>query len=146
MDKERVYTTFGEGFVFGVEKTETKGLLFAFLEDTVRKNYPQYKLADWVDRVSDFDSVAVYHSKLARIRIDYNAKAVQDIQQQLIALNNHLCEEDHKNKEKIVRKLNLLTNNYPSIDEVVYISMVVYISREYGCVKDFKNELKKYLS
>ena len=106
-------STLGEAFLLNIQKAESKGLLFAVLEDTVATYYPQNNLPVQLKKVSDFNSVATYQSKLARIRIEYNAKAVKEIQDRLVGLNN-LGNDNYKYKEKIVRKLNLLRNNRPT--------------------------------
>ena len=78
--------TFGENFLLELQKAESRGLLFAVVEDTAARFYPQYNLEVQLGKLSDFDSVAVYQDKLARVRIEYNAKAVRDIHQRLVGL------------------------------------------------------------
>lgn len=137
-------STLGEAFLLNIQKAESKGLLFAVLEDTVATYYPQNNLPVQLKKVSDFNSVATYQSKLARIRIEYNAKAVKEIQDRLVGLNN-LGNDNYKYKEKIVRKLNLLINNRPTLDELIYITMASYIDRGYGSVEDFKKEISEHI-
>ena len=45
-----------------------------------------------------------------------------------------------KYKDKVVRKLNLLVNNRPTLDEIIYITMNSYVERGYGSVESFKKE------
>ena len=54
-------------------------------------------------------------------------------------------EDNYKYKEKIIRKLNLLINNHPALDEIVYIAMASYIARGYGNAEKFKRELKEHM-
>lgn len=136
--------TFGENFLLELQKAESRGLLFAVVEDTAARFYPQYNLEVQLGKLSDFDSVAVYQNKLARVRIEYNAKAVRDIHQRLVGLTN-FGEDNYKYKEKIIRKLNLLINNHPALDEIVYIAMASYIARGYGNAEKFKRELKEHM-
>ena len=75
---------------------------------------------------------------------DSNAKAVRDIHQRLVGLTN-FGEDNYKYKEKIIRKLNLLINNHPALDEIVYIAMASYIARGYGNAEKFKRELKEHM-
>ncbi len=145
MTNEMIDKTFGEGFLLAVEKSQNQQKLFAVLEDAVSQFYPQYDLSAQLVRLSDFESVAIYQNKLARIRIDYNAKAVREIYQRLIGLKN-FGNDNYKYKEKIIRKLNLLINNYPTIDEIIYIVMAAYVMCGYGNVKKFKKELCAYIN
>ncbi len=144
MTSEVVKKTFGENFLLDLQKAESKGLLFAVLEDTVMRFYPQEKLEVLLGKVSDFDSVTLYQDKLARVRIEYNAKAVRDMHQRLVGLTN-FGEDNYKYKEKIIRKLNLLINNHPRSDEIVYMTMASYIIRGYGNAEKFKQELKEHM-
>lgn len=144
MTGEDTKKLFGENFLLNLQKAASKGLLFAVLEETVSRFYPNYDLDKQLKRASDFDSVASYQAKLARVRIEYNAKAVRDIHQRLVGLTN-FGEDNYKYKEKIIRKLNLLINNYPTIDEIIYLAMAEYIGREYGHANDFKRELSEFL-
>ena len=128
--------TFGENFLLELQKAESRGLLFAVVEDTAARFYPQYNLEVQLGKLSDFDSVAVYQDKLA--------KAVRDIHQRLVGLTN-FGEDNYKYKEKIIRKLNLLINNHPALDEIVYIAMASYIARGYGNAEKFKRELKEHM-
>ena len=63
--------TFGENFLLELQKAESRGLLFAVVEDTAARFYPQYNLEVQLGKLSDFDSVAVYQDKLARVRISF---------------------------------------------------------------------------
>ena len=119
--------TFGENFLLELQKAESRGLLFAVVEDTAARFYPQYNLEVQLGKLSDFDSVAV-----------------RDIHQRLVGLTN-FGEDNYKYKEKIIRKLNLLINNHPALDEIVYIAMASYIARGYGNAEKFKRELKEHM-
>lgn len=140
MLQDAVQKTLGETFLLELKRAESRGLMFAALENVVAAHYPQYDLISQISKMSDFNSVATYQSKLARIRIEYNAKAVAEIRERLVGLNN-FGQDNYKYKEKIVRKLNLLTNNNPTIDEIIYLTMNAYIERGYGSVEDFKRDI-----
>ena len=133
-------STLGEAFLLELNKAESKGLMFLALEDFVAAHYPQKNLSREIGRVSDFYSVAAYQSKLARIRIEYNANAMREISNRLIGLNN-FGNDNYKYKNKIVRKLNLLIKNLPTLDELIYITIAAYVERNYGSVYDFKEEI-----
>ena len=137
--------TLGEAFLLELNKSESKGLMFLALENFVAAHYPRNNLTKQINRVSDFYSVAAYQSKLARIRIEYNARAVREIEARLVGLNN-FGNDNYKYKEKIVRKLNLLINNLPTLDDIIYIAMATYVDRNYGSVYDFKEELIAHIS
>lgn len=136
--------TLGESFLLDLQKAESRGLMFAALENIVSAYYPQHDLMVQIRKVSDFNSVAAYQSKLARIRIDYNARAVQEIRERLVGLNN-FGQDNYKYKDKVVRKLNLLVNNRPTLDEIIYLTMNAYIERGYGSVEDFKKEISEHI-
>lgn len=136
--------TLGETFLLDLQKAESRGLMFAALENIVSAYYPQHSLMVQIKKVSDFNSVAAYQSKLARIRIEYNAKAVREIQERLVGLNN-FGEDNYKYKDKVVRKLNLLVNNRPTLDEIIYLTMNAYVERGYGSVEDFKREISEHI-
>jgi len=139
------HVTLGEAFLLDLSKAESKGLLFAVLENFTAEHYSTNDLLSQIKKVSDFYSVAAYHNKLARIRIDYNAKAVDEISKRLVGLNN-FGNDNYKYKEKIVRKLNLLINNLPTLEDLIYITMASYVDRGYGAVADFKTELAAHIS
>lgn len=136
--------TFGEEFILQVENCETKGMMFMVLYNAVSQNYPQHNLSKYMQRISEFNSVATYQNKLARIRVAYNARAINEIQDKLINANNS-GNENYKNKDKMVRKLNLLIHNNPTLDEIIYICMSAYIAKGLGTAKNFKIEIKKHL-
>lgn len=136
--------TLGETFLLDLQKAESKGLMFATLENIVAAYYPQYNLMFQIKKLSDFNSVAAYQSKLARIRIEYNAKAVHEIQERLVGLNN-IGQDNYKYKDKVVRKLNLLVNNRPTLDEIIYLTMNAYVERGYGSVENFKKEISEHI-
>ncbi len=136
--------TLGETFLLDLQKAESRGLMFATLENIVAAYYPQHNLMVQVKKLSDFNSVAAYQSKLARVRIEYNAKAVNEIKERLVGLNN-IGEDNYKYKEKVVRKLNLLVNNRPSLDDIIYLTMNAYVERGYGSVEDFKKEISEHI-
>jgi hypothetical protein len=136
--------TFGEKYLERIEKTETKGQIFAVLEDAAASRYPEYNLYNQAKNISDFNSVSAYQDKLARVRIEYNSKAVKNIHERLRGLAN-FGEDNYKYKEKMIRKLNLLINNYPTIDDIVYIAMSAYINKGYGSCKKFKKELRQHI-
>lgn len=135
--------TLGEFFLIDLEKAESKGLMFETLKNIASSYYPKTNLMSVLDRISDFDAVAKYHGKLARLRIDYNAKAVNEIQTRLVGLNN-FGEDNYKYKDKIIRKLNLLINSHPTIEETLYIAMSIYMERGWGRADVFKRELAQY--
>ena len=145
MTDEKLKLTFGERFLLDVQNAESKGLLFAVLEEAASRFYARESLSKQLQRVSSFDSVAVYQSKLAKVRIEYNARAVKEIHGRLVGLAN-FGEDNYKYKEKIIRKLNLLINNYPTMDEIIYITMAEYIARGFGNAESFKHGLKERLS
>lgn len=144
MTGEVTKKTFGESFLLDLQTAESRGLLFAVLEKAAARVYPQYDLEIQLKKLSDFDSVAAYQDKLARVRIEYNAKAVRDIHHRLVGLTN-FGEDNYKYKEKIIRKLNLLITNYPTLDEILYITMASYIARGYGKAEQFKKELAAHI-
>lgn len=144
MLKDSVQKTLGEEFILNLQSTESDGLMFAALEDMVAVNYPQSDLIPQVKKLSDFESVVKWQGKLARVRIEQNAKAVREIGSRLIGLNN-FGKDNYKYKDKIVRKLNLLVNNRPTLDEMIYITMASYIERGWGSVEDFKSGLEKHV-
>lgn len=144
MDGSNTHNTFGENFLLSLQKAESKGLLFAALEDAVARYYPQYNLLVQLSKISNFDSVAQYHDKLARVRIEYNAKIVNELRQRLIGLNNIGGNDNYRYKEKMVRKLNLLINNHPTLEDVIYIAATAYCGRGYGSVERFKTELAEH--
>ncbi len=144
MAGEIVKKTFGETFLLDLQNAGSRGLLFAVLEKAAAKICPQNDLEKQLAKVSDFASVAAYQDKLARIRIEYNARTVRDIHQRLIGLAN-FGEDNYKYKEKMIRKLNLLIHNHPTIDDLIYITMTAYISRSFGNAEDFKNQLKEHI-
>lgn len=144
MDCSNTHNTFGENFLLSLHKAESKGLLFAALEEAVARYYPQYNLLVQLSKLSNFDSVAKYHDKLARVRIEYNAKTVHELRQRLIGLNNIGGEDNYRYKEKMVRKLNLLINNHPTLEDVIYIAAAAYCGRGYGSVERFKTELAEH--
>ncbi len=88
MAGEIVKKTFGETFLLDLQNAGSRGLLFAVLEKAAAKICPQNDLEKQLAKVSDFASVAAYQAKLARIRIEYNARTVRDIHQRLIGLAN----------------------------------------------------------
>ena len=63
----------------------------------------------------------------------------------MVGLKN-FGEDNYKYKEKIIRKLNLLINNHPSVDDLVYMAMTAFIERGFGSAKDFKQEYKKWMN
>ncbi len=136
--------TLGEFFLVDLQNAESGGLMFETLKNITSTYYPQSNLISVLDHISDFDAVAKYQGKLARVRIDYNAKAVNEIRTRLIGLNN-FGEDNYKYKDKIVRKLNLLLNNRPTLDEMIYIAMSAYIERGWGKASDFKREFTNYI-
>lgn len=144
MDNGVAHRTFGEDFLLSLQNAESKGLMFAVVEETASRYYPQYNLLVQLAKISDFNSVAAYHDKLARVRIQYNARAVGELQQRLVGLNNLGSEDNYRYKEKMVRKLNLLINNHPTLEEILYISVSSYIMRGYGPAEKFKRELKEH--
>ena len=144
MSQNGTQKTFGETFLLDLQKAESRGLMFAALENIVAVHYPQYNLLVQINKVSDFNSVAAYQSKLARIRIEYNAKAVNEIRNRLVGLTN-FGEDNYKYKDKVVRKLNLLVNNRPTLDEIIYITMNSYVERGYGSVESFKKEIAEHI-
>ena len=144
MADEKSKSTFGERFLLDVQNAESKGLLFAVLAEAASRFYARESLSKQLQRVSSFDSVAVYQSKLAKVRIEYNARAVKEIHGRLVGLNN-FGEDNYKYKEKIIRKLNLLINNYPTLDEIIYIAMAEYIARGFGNAESFKHGLEERL-
>ena len=97
-----------------------------------------------MDKVSDFASVVTYQGKLAKIRIDYNIKAINEIHHRLVGLVN-FGEDNYKYKEKMIRKLNLLIRNYPTAEEIIYLVMAYFIQKGYGTVEDFKKDLKEHI-
>ncbi len=139
-----VQLTLGEAFLLELNKAESKGLIFAALEDFVAAHYSPKNLSSYIKKLSDFYSVAAYQSKLARIRIEYNAKAVKEISERLVGLNN-FGQDNYKYKEKIVRKLNLLINNLPTLDELIYIAMAFYVDHGYGSIEDFKQQIDAHI-
>lgn len=145
MAKDNAQVTLGEKFLHELQNAESKGLMFAALEKIVAEHYPRNNLMTGVEKVSNFYSVAAYQSKLARVRIEYNAKAVKEISNRLVGLNN-FGEDNYKYKEKIVRKLNLLVNNRPTLDELIYITMTSYVDRGYGSVESFKKEIASHIN
>ena len=144
MTQDNTQITLGESFLLELQNAESKGLMFAALENIVAKHYPKNNLLTNIEKVSDFYSVAAYQSKLARVLIDYNARAVKEIRTRLVGLNN-FGEDNYKYKEKIVRKLNLLINNRPTLDELIYITMSSYVDRGYGSVENFKSEISSHI-
>lgn len=138
-----IQKTLGEFFLIDLQNAESKGLIFETLKDITSSYYPQTNLISVLDHISDFDAVAKYQGKLAKLRIDYNAKAVNDIQTRLVGLNN-FGEDNYKYKDKIVRKLNLLINSRPTLEETIYIAMSIYIEHGWGKADDFKRELGEY--
>ncbi|MBP5399812.1 MAG: hypothetical protein J6Y53_05305 [Alphaproteobacteria bacterium] len=136
--------TLGESFLLQLQEAESKGLMFAALEKIVATYYPQNDLLKSVEKLSDFYSVASYQSKLARIRIEYNARAVKEISSRIVGLNN-FGQDNYKYKDKIVRKLNLLINNRPTLDEMIYITMASYVDRGYGSIESFKKEIADHI-
>lgn len=144
MAENNIQMTLGESFLLQLQEAESKGLMFAALEKIVAAHYPKNDLLKNVDKLSNFYSVAAYQSKLARIRIEYNAHAVREISNRIVGLNN-IGPDNYKYKEKIVRKLNLLINNRPTLDELIYIAMASYVDRGYGSVESFKQEIASYI-
>ncbi len=144
MEQTNPQMTLGENFLHQLQEAESKGLMFAALEKIVAKYYPQNNLLKSIDKLSDFYSVAAYQSKLARIRIEYNARAVKEISSRIVGLNN-FGRDNYKYKDKIVRKLNLLMNNRPTLDEMIYITMTSYVDRGYGSVENFKKEITSHI-
>ena len=137
--------TLGENFLLELQQAATKGLLFAATKSYVKRLYPQSDILKVFARVSDFDAVVTYQAKLAIVRLEYNVRAIKEIHQRLVGLKN-FGEDNYKYKEKIIRKLNLLINNHPSADDMVYMAMTAYIERGFGSAKDFKQEYKKWMS
>ncbi len=144
MEQTNPQMTLGESFLHQLQAAESKGLMFAALEKIVTTYYPQNNLLKSIDKLSDFYSVAAYQSKLARIRIEYNARAVKEISSRIVGLNN-FGQDNYKYKDKIVRKLNLLINNRPTLDEMIYITMTSYVDRGYGSVENFKKEIAEHI-
>ena len=144
MTDTNAHKTFGEIFILDLQNAETKGLMFSVLVEAVSSYYPKYNLLIQVKKVSDFNSVATYQGKLARIKIEYNAKAAKEIHSSLVGLKN-FGEDDYKHKERLIRKLNLLLNNNPTIDEVIYITISIYIAKGHGSAEKFKKELAEHL-
>lgn len=144
MEQTNPQMTLGESFLQQLQAAESKGLMFAALEKIVTTYYPQNNLLKSIDKLSDFYSVAAYQSKLARIRIEYNARAVKEISSRIVGLNN-FGQDNYKYKDKIVRKLNLLINNRPTLDEMIYITMTSYVDRGYGSVENFKKEIAEHI-
>lgn len=141
MQETLVQRTLGEDFLLSLQNAESKGVLLANLEDITSTCYPRNNLVSQVKKLSDFESVAKYQAKLARLRIEYNARAVKDLQSRLIGLNN-FGNDNYKYKDKVVRKLNLLINNNPTLDDMIYLAMSEFVSKGWGSVADFKNELE----
>ncbi len=135
----------GEKFLLELQQAPTKGLLFAVVEKYVGSLYPQNDILKVFARVSDFDAVVTYQAKLAIVRLEYNVHTIKEIHQRLIGLKN-FGEDNYKYKEKIIRKLNLLINNHPSVDDMVYMAMSVFIEHGFGSVKDFKQEYQKWMT
>jgi len=144
MNNDVAHKTFGENFLLGLHNTESKGVLFALLEETIARHYPRYNLLEKLEAISDFDSVAAYQAKLAKLKIEYNAKLVNELRRRLIGLNNLGNGDRTRNKEKTVRKLNLLINHYPTLEDIIYITVATYINRGYGNTEKFKKELAEH--
>lgn len=137
--------TVGEKFLLELQQAPTKGLLFAVMEKYVGSLYPQNDILKVFARVSDFDAVVIYQAKLAVVRLEYNVRAIKEIHQRLLGLKN-FGEDNYKYKEKIIRKLNLLINNHPSADDMVYMAMTAFIEHGFGSAKDFKQEYQKWMT
>ena len=135
----------GERFLLELQQASTKGLLFAATKSYVKRLYPQNDILKVFVRVSDFDAVVTYQAKLAKVRLEYNVRAIKEIHQRLLGLKN-FGEDNYKYKEKIIRKLNLLINNHPSVDDMIYMAMAAYIEHGFGSAKDFKQEYKKWMT
>ena len=133
--------TFGEKFILGIESSEVKGLLFESLEDTLKKHYPQHDITKHLVKLSDFNSVVTYQAKLAVIRIMYNANTIREIEDKIVAL----ADGRNEHKERMIKKLNLLINNNPGIDDLIYICMSAYIIKGYGSAKTFKTEFGRFV-
>lgn len=137
-------TTLGEELLTKLQKAESGGQIFAILGEKTTEIYPEQSLYCYLDQLTNFDSVAIYQSKLTKIRIEYNATAIKELHQRLVGLKS-VGEDNHKYKEKMIKKLNLLLNNHPSLDEMIFLAMAEYIGRGYGSVEKFKKELRTYL-
>ena len=79
-----IVKNFGETFLLTCKMPAAEGCCLPFLEKAAAKICPQNDLVKQLAKVSDFASVAAYQDKLARIRIEYNARTNRDIHQRLI--------------------------------------------------------------
>ena len=61
MTQDNTQITLGESFLLELQNAESKGLMFAALENIVAKHYPKNNLLTNIEKVSDFYSVAAYH-------------------------------------------------------------------------------------
>ena len=141
-DKEKRIS--GEAFLTELQQATSRGVLFAITENYVKSLYPQSDLLKLLNRMSDFDAVVIYQAKLARVRVEYNMKAIREIHQRLVGLKN-FGEDNYKYKEKIIRKLNLLINNHPPAEDMLYMAMASYVEHGFGNVKDFKSDYEKWV-
>lgn len=142
MQENVMQKTIGEDFLLSLQNAENVTALLTVLKNFITTFYSHKNLISQVGKLSDFESVVKYQSKLARLRIEYNARAAEDFQSRLVGLNN-FGNDNYKYKDKVVRKLNLLINNRPSLDDTIYLTMNAYICNGWGSVDDFKEELKK---
>ena len=142
MQETFVQRTLGENFLLSLQKAESKGELLANLKNAVLTCYPKSDLVFQVNKLSDFESVAQCQSKFAKARIMYNAKVVRELQSRLVGLR-HFGNDNYKYDNKATRKLNLLINNCPTLDDMIYLAMDEYVRRGWGKVSDFKDDVEK---
>ena len=137
--------TFGEKFLKTVaDETQTKGSLFALLNETLQNEYPRFHLSSVITQIKNFDALVNYDASVAKFQIKRNAENISRTLNEIKKIKV-LGKDNFKYKKMMIKKLNALAAVKPDAKALADIVAAEFIARGFGNVNSFKCEFMNYI-
>jgi len=137
--------TFGEKFLKTVaDETQTKGSLFALLNETLQNEYPRFHLSSVINQIKNFDALVNYDASVAKFQIKRNAENISRTLNEIKKIKV-LGKDNFKYKKMMIKKLNALAAVKPDAKALADIVAAEFIARGFGNVNSFKCEFMNYI-